>query len=148
MVAPSRNFYSKIWVGFCLNSGKRLILEVSFKAWILLNNGTRDFQTSHSFERSACFYVQPLEILNDFTTLMLTQIIWKEKTFFKKLEYHFLVESTKIESAIFPQKLSYQKPMLREIESKVQNGPITNNRILPITALFFLEILFQYGIVH
>ena len=38
--------------------------------------------------------------------------------------------------------------MLREIESKVQNGPITNNRILPITTLFFLEILFQYGIVH
>ena len=31
-------FYGKIWVGFCLNTGKR-------------------FQNSPPFERSACFYV-------------------------------------------------------------------------------------------
>ena len=29
--------------------------------------------------------------------------------------------------------------MLRKIESKVQNGPITNNRVLPITTFFFYE---------
>ena len=27
--------------------------------------------------------------------------------------------------------------MLRKIDSKVQNGPITNNRVLPITTIFF-----------
>ena len=32
------------------------------------------------------------------------QIFWKTKTFFKKLEYRFLVESTKIENVSFPYK--------------------------------------------
>ena len=30
MVAPSSKFYGKIWVGFCLNTGKHFFLEVSF----------------------------------------------------------------------------------------------------------------------
>ena len=33
-----------------------------------------------------------------------TLTLWKMKTFFKKLEYRFLVESTKIENASFPHK--------------------------------------------
>ena len=45
-----------------------------------------------------------LEILNVFNTLTLKQIFWKTKTFFKKLEYYVLVESTKIENASFPYK--------------------------------------------
>ena len=40
-----------------------------------------------------------VEILNDFDTLTLKQIFLKMKTFFKKLEYYFLVENTKIENA-------------------------------------------------
>ena len=36
-----------------------------------------------------------------FPEIMFTAFI-KTKTFFKKLEYHFLVESTKIQDAIFP----------------------------------------------
>ena len=32
MVAPFANFYGKIWVGFCLNTGKRFVLEVSFQS--------------------------------------------------------------------------------------------------------------------
>ena len=35
-----------------------------------------------------------LEILNVFITLTLKQVFWKMKTFFEKLEYRFLVEST------------------------------------------------------
>ena len=45
-----------------------------------------------------------MEILNDFHTLTLKQIFWKTETFFKKLEYHFLVDSTKIENASFSHK--------------------------------------------
>ena len=45
-----------------------------------------------------------MEILNIFNTLTLKQIFWKTKTFFKKLEYRSLVESTKIENASFPYK--------------------------------------------
>ena len=62
MVAPISNFYSKIWVGFCLNTGKRFflrgfILKPTERAKVLLKNGTRDFQNSPLFERLVCFYV-------------------------------------------------------------------------------------------
>ena len=50
------------------------------------------------------FMWQSKEILNDFNTLTLKQIFWKTKTFFKKLENYFLVESIKIENASFPYK--------------------------------------------
>ena len=45
-----------------------------------------------------------MEILNDFNTSTMKQIFWKSETFFKKLEYPFLVERTKIENASFPYK--------------------------------------------
>ena len=50
------------------------------------------------------FMWQSLKILNVFNTLTLKQIFWKTKNFFEKLEYHFLVESTKIENTSFPYK--------------------------------------------
>ena len=37
----------------------------------------------------------------------------KEKTFFKKLEHHFLVESTKIERATFPHKSALPKANIK-----------------------------------
>ena len=40
-----------------------------------------------------------LGIWNVFITLALKQVFWKTKTFLKKMEYRFLVESTKIENA-------------------------------------------------
>ena len=57
-----RTFYGKNWVGFCLNTGKPfflevLILKLTERAYVLLRNGTRDFQNSPPFERSGCFYV-------------------------------------------------------------------------------------------
>ena len=66
---------------------------------------------------------QSVKISNVFNTLTLKQIFWKTKTFFKKLEYRFLVERIKIENASFPYK--------------------TENWVLPVTTLFF-EILFQF----
>ena len=38
-------------VDFCLNTGKRVLLEV------FLKNGARDFRNSPPFGRWACFYV-------------------------------------------------------------------------------------------
>ena len=43
-------------------------------------------------------------MLNDFNTLTLKYIFWKTQTLFKKLEYNFLVESTKIGNITFPYK--------------------------------------------
>ena len=37
----------------------------------------------------------------------------------------------------FLTKLPYQNPVLRQIERWLQNGPITKNRVLPVTTLFF-----------
>ena len=37
----------------------------------------------------------------------------------------------------FYMKLLCQKPMLGQIEWEVQNGPITKNGLLPLTAPFF-----------
>ena len=44
---------------------------------------------------------QSLEILKVFNTSTLKQIFWKMQTLFNRLEYCFLVESTKIENATF-----------------------------------------------
>ena len=45
-----------------------------------------------------------MEMLDVFNALTLEQIFWKAKTFFKKLEYRFLVETTNIENVLFPYK--------------------------------------------
>ena len=74
-----------------------------------------------------------MKVSNVFNTLTLKQIFWKTKTFFKKLKYCFLVEATKIENTPFPFKLLCQKPMLKQIEWRLQNGPITKSGILPVT---------------
>ena len=48
--------------------------------------------------------LQSVKVLKVFNTLTLIQVFWKTKTVFKKMEYHFLVETTKIESTSFPFK--------------------------------------------
>ena len=47
---------------------------------------------------------QSPKILNVLNTLTLKQILWKTKTFLKKLGHRFLVESTEIENGSFPYK--------------------------------------------
>ena len=71
------------------------------------------------------------------------QIFWKTKTFFKKLEYIFLVESSEIENALSPYKLPYQRPMLRQIKWRLQNGRIEKKGVLPVTTLFFKKFCFS-----
>ena len=67
------------------------------------------FQNSLLFERLACFYVTISGNFERFQYLTLKQIFWKAKTFFKKLVYCFLVESTKIGNASFPYKTVMSK---------------------------------------
>ena len=55
------------------------------------------------------FMWQSVKVSNVFNTLTLKQIFWKTKTFFKKLEYRFLVETTKIENTSFPFKTALSK---------------------------------------
>ena len=67
----------------------------------------------------------------------------KRKNFSKSWSNVFLVESIKIENALFPYKLPYQKSMLRQIEWWAQNGAITKNEVLPVTTLFFWKFCFS-----
>ena len=55
------------------------------------------------------FMQQFLEILNVFNAAIGKQIFWKTKSFLKKLEYCFLVESTKIKNGSFPCKAALPK---------------------------------------
>ena len=75
---------------------------------------------------------QSVKVSKVFNTLTLKQIFWKTKPFFKKLEYSFLVETTKIESTSFPFKTALSEAMLRETEWRLQNGPFTKSGVLPV----------------
>ena len=59
------------------------------------------------------------------------------KTFFKKLQKFFLVESTKIENATFLYKPALSEPNVKINRWRVQNGSITKNEVFPVTTLFF-----------
>ena len=103
------------------------------------------FKIALHFRDPHIFMWQSKEILNVFNTLILKQNFWKTKTFFKKVEYQFLVESTKIKNKMHRchSKLPCQKQMLRQIEWWVRNGPITKNGVLPVTTLFLRKFCFS-----
>ena len=79
-----------------------------------------------------------MDILNVFNTLTLKQIFWKTKTFFKKLDNDFLVEST--ENALFPYKAVKSEANVKTNRMVSKNGIITENGILPVTTF---EIFFS-----
>ena len=55
------------------------------------------------------FLWQLVKVLNVFNSLTWIQIFWKTNTFFKKLEYSFLVETTMIENTSFPFKTAHKE---------------------------------------
>ena len=61
-----------------------------------------NFKIAPCLRDQRTFTWQSVEILNVFNNLTLKQIFWKKKTFFKKLEHRFLVESTNTENASLP----------------------------------------------
>ena len=56
--------------------------------------------------------LQSVKVSNVFNTLTLRQISWKTKTFFKKQDYRFLVETTKIENTSFPFKTALSEAIV------------------------------------
>ena len=88
---------------------------------------------------------QSVETLNVFNTLTLSQIFWKTKTFFKKLGYGFLVETTKIANTSFPFKTA-----LSEANGKTNRMATTkwtyHKECSFVRNYFsFLKILFQFN---
>ena len=87
---------------------------------------------------------QSVEILNVFNTLTLKQIFLKTKTFFKKLEYHFLVESTKIENASFLYKTAISKANVKK--NRIVSTKWIHHKERSFDSNYFipLKILFQF----
>ena len=87
---------------------------------------------------------QSLEIFNDFNTLTLKQIFWKTKTFFKKLEHRFLVESTKIENALFPYKTAISEAHVKTNRMVITKWIYHRERSFASNYFIFLKALFQF----
>ena len=67
------------------------------------------------------------------------------KSFFKKLENYFLVESTKIENALLPYKTTISEANVKTNRMAVQHGPDLSQRTEFARNYFiFLKNLFQF----
>ena len=86
------------------------------------------------------FMRQSVEILKVFNTVILKQIFWKTKTFLKKLEFRFLVESTKIENALFPYKTAISEANVKT--NRMVNEKWTYHKERSFAGNYF--ILFQF----
>ena len=78
------------------------------------------------------FMGQSGEISKVFNALTLKQIVWKTKTFFKKLEYCFLVESTKTESASFLYKTARSEANVNPIQDDGVGAKMPPTSISPV----------------
>ena len=90
------------------------------------------------------FMSQSVKVLNVFNILTLIHIFLKTKTFFKKLEYSFLVETTKIEYTS-----SSFKTVLSEANVKTNRMATTKRTYhkewsFASNYFIFLENLFQF----
>ena len=82
-------------------------------------------------------------MLNVFSNLTLKLIFWKRKTFFKKLEYRFLVESTKIENAWFSYKTAISGANVKTNRMMSTKLTYRKERSFPVTTLFFRKFCFS-----
>ena len=87
---------------------------------------------------------QSVKVSNVFNTLTLKQIFWKTKTFFKKLEYRFLVESTKIENASFPYKTAITEPNVKTNKMVTTKWTYRKKRSFASNFFIFLKILCHF----
>ena len=85
-----------------------------------------------------------MKVSNVFNTLILKQIFWKTKTFFKKLDYRFLVETTKITNTSFPFKTALSEAYVKS--SRMATTKWTYHKKWSFASnyfFFFFENLFQ-----
>ena len=87
---------------------------------------------------------QSVEILNVFNTLTLIQIFWKTKTFFEKLEYRFLVETTKVENTSFPFKTVLSEANVKTNRMAITKLTYHKEWSFASNCFILLENLFQF----
>ena len=84
------------------------------------------------------------EISNGFNTLILKQIFWKTKTFFKKLKKRSLVENYKIENTIFPYKTTLSEANVKTNRMGSTKWTYYKKRSFAIKYFIFLKPFFQF----
>ena len=90
------------------------------------------------------FMWQWMKVSNIFNTLALKQIFWRMKTFFKKLEYRFLVEATKIEITPFQFKTALSEANIKTNRMATTKWTYHREWSFASNYLIFLENLFQF----
>ena len=83
-----------------------------------------------------------VEILNIFSTLK--QISWKTKTFFKNLDYHFLVESTNTENISFPYETAISEANVKTNRMVITKWTYHKEWSFASNYFIFLKFLFQF----
>ena len=86
------------------------------------------------FEVAICFNVFNI----------LKQIFWKTEIFLQKLEYHFLVESTKIKNASFPYKTAMLEANVKVNRIGSTKWSYQKERVFASNYFIFLKILLQF----
>ena len=81
--------------------------------------------------------------LNGFNILTLIQIFWKTKTFLKKLEHCFLVETTKIENTSFPFKTALSEANVKTNRTANTKSTYHKEWSFASNCFSFLEKIFQ-----
>ena len=84
-----------------------------------------------------------MEVSNVFNILTLKQIFWKTNTFFKKLEYRFLVETSKIENT-FPFKTAPSEANIKTNRMATTKWTFHKEWSFASNYVTFLENLFQF----
>ena len=87
---------------------------------------------------------QSVKALNVFNTLILIEIFWKTKTFIKKVEYRFLVETTKIENTAFPFKIALSEANVKTNRMTMKKWTYHEAWSVASNRFIFLENLFQF----
>ena len=131
----SAKFTAKLGLVFVLTLGTTFSERFHFKA---------NRKSIRSSKRRYQEFSKPVEILNVFNTLTLKRIFWKTKTFFKKLEYCFLVESTKIENAPFRYKTAISEANVKTSRMACTKRTYKKERSFASNCFIFLTILFQF----
>ena len=70
-----------------------------------------------------------MKVSNVFNTLTLKQIFGKRKPFLKNWSTVFWLQPLRLKTYHFHSSVLCQKPMLRKIEWRLENGPITGSGI-------------------
>ena len=85
-----------------------------------------------------------MKVSNVFNTLTLKETFWKMKSFFKKLEYRFLVEATKIGNTPFPFKTALSETNITTNRMATTKWTYHKEWSFDSNYLIFLENWFQF----